>query len=118
VDQEISGTEQVKACVYAPSLWCCSASEWKVSTTFIYGSEDWMNYQGAQEARKHMKVPCEIIRVPRVYLFSHFSWCIVIFNEIKYGFNLSNYGMLTCNPSKNILLFYENMSCMMTKRLK
>lgn len=27
-----------------------------------------MNYQGAQEARKHMKVPCEIIRVPQVYI--------------------------------------------------
>ncbi|KAH7567177.1 hypothetical protein JRO89_XS07G0027700 [Xanthoceras sorbifolium] len=42
-----------------------SASEWKVPTTFIYGVQDWMNYQGAQEARKHMKVPCEIIRVPQ-----------------------------------------------------
>ncbi|KAL9245582.1 hypothetical protein vseg_019216 [Gypsophila vaccaria] len=42
-----------------------SASEWKVPTTFIYGYEDWMSYQGAQEARKHMKVPCEIIRVPQ-----------------------------------------------------
>ncbi|KAI5596806.1 hypothetical protein POPTR_002G027300v4 [Populus trichocarpa] len=42
-----------------------SASEWKVPTTFIYGFEDWMNYQGAQEARQHMKVPCEIIRVPQ-----------------------------------------------------
>lgn len=42
-----------------------SAPEWKVSTTFIYGFEDWMNYRGAQEARKHMKVPCEIIRVPQ-----------------------------------------------------
>ncbi|KAM6552070.1 hypothetical protein CsatB_001878 [Cannabis sativa] len=42
-----------------------SASEWKVPTTFIYGYEDWMNYQGAQEARKNMKVPCEIIRVPQ-----------------------------------------------------
>ncbi|CAA2953120.1 probable 1-acylglycerol-3-phosphate O-acyltransferase [Olea europaea subsp. europaea] len=42
-----------------------SASEWKVPTTFIYGFNDWMNYKGAQEARKHMKVPCEIIRVPR-----------------------------------------------------
>ncbi|GFP85865.1 probable 1-acylglycerol-3-phosphate o-acyltransferase [Phtheirospermum japonicum] len=41
------------------------ASDWKVPTTFIYGVEDWMNYQGAQEARKHMKVPCEIIRVPQ-----------------------------------------------------
>ena len=45
-----------------------SASEWKVPTTFIYGFEDWMNYQGAQEARKQMKVPCEIIRVPQVSL--------------------------------------------------
>ena len=43
-----------------------SASEWKVPTTFIYGMNDWMNYQGAVEARKHMKVPCEIIRVPQV----------------------------------------------------
>lgn len=42
-----------------------SAPEWKVPTTFIYGYEDWMNYEGAQEARKHMKVPCEIIRVPQ-----------------------------------------------------
>ncbi|XP_028098024.1 probable 1-acylglycerol-3-phosphate O-acyltransferase [Camellia sinensis] len=41
-----------------------SASEWKVPTTFIYGYEDWMSYEGAQDARKHMKVPCEIIRVP------------------------------------------------------
>lgn len=50
-----------------------SASDWKVPTTFIYGFEDWMNYQGAQEARKHMKVPCEIIRVPQVYLFHSLS---------------------------------------------
>ncbi|KAL2458028.1 1-acylglycerol-3-phosphate O-acyltransferase [Forsythia ovata] len=42
-----------------------SASEWKVPTTFIYGFQDWMNYQGAQEARKQMKVPCELIRVPQ-----------------------------------------------------
>ncbi|XVE69789.1 hypothetical protein DITRI_Ditri10aG0019300 [Diplodiscus trichospermus] len=42
-----------------------SASEWKVPTTFIYGVQDWMNYLGAQEARKQMKVPCEIIRVPQ-----------------------------------------------------
>eukprot|EP00262_Sarcandra_glabra_P010868 TRINITY_DN2641_c0_g1_i1.p1 TRINITY_DN2641_c0_g1~~TRINITY_DN2641_c0_g1_i1.p1 ORF type:complete len:416 (-),score=47.05 TRINITY_DN2641_c0_g1_i1:104-1270(-) len=41
------------------------SSEWKVPTTFIYGYEDWMNYQGAQDARKLMKVPCEIIRVPQ-----------------------------------------------------
>ncbi|KAM3277268.1 hypothetical protein ACQJBY_045238 [Aegilops geniculata] len=41
-----------------------SASDWKVPTTFIYGHDDWMNYQGAQQARKDMTVPCEIIRVP------------------------------------------------------
>lgn len=41
------------------------ASEWKVPTTFIYGFQDWMNYEGAKEARKHMKVPCEILRVPQ-----------------------------------------------------
>lgn len=50
-----------------------SASDWKVPTTFIYGVQDWMNYQGAQEARKHMKVPCEIIRVPQVYFFHSLS---------------------------------------------
>ena len=37
-------------------------------TTFIYGFQDWMNYEGAMEARKQMKVPCEIIRVPQVSL--------------------------------------------------
>lgn len=41
------------------------APEWRVPTTFIYGFDDWMNYQGAVEARKNMKVPCEIIRVPQ-----------------------------------------------------
>lgn len=45
-----------------PLLQC--ASEWKVPTTFIYGYQDWMSYQGAQVAREGMKVPCEIIRVP------------------------------------------------------
>ncbi|PIN23908.1 putative hydrolase/acyltransferase (alpha/beta hydrolase superfamily) [Handroanthus impetiginosus] len=46
-----------------PLLHC--ASEWKVPTTFIYGFQDWMDYRGAQDARKNMKVPCEIIRVPQ-----------------------------------------------------
>jgi pimeloyl-ACP methyl ester carboxylesterase len=41
------------------------ASEWKVPTTFIYGTEDWMDYEGAQEACKHMNVPCQVIRVPK-----------------------------------------------------
>lgn len=39
--------------------------EWKVPTTFIYGFQDWMDYLGADAARKNMTVPCEIIRVPR-----------------------------------------------------
>ncbi|CAM0913869.1 unnamed protein product [Alopecurus aequalis] len=42
-----------------------SASNLKVPTTFIYGQDDWTNYRGAQQARKDMKVPCEIIRVPQ-----------------------------------------------------
>ncbi|WJX15702.1 1-acylglycerol-3-phosphate O-acyltransferase [Trifolium repens] len=50
---------------FAKSPLLHSAPEWKVPTTFIYGFNDWMNYEGAQEARKHMKVPCEIIRVPQ-----------------------------------------------------
>ncbi|XP_071722660.1 1-acylglycerol-3-phosphate O-acyltransferase [Rutidosis leptorrhynchoides] len=41
------------------------ASEWKVPTTFIYGTTDWMDYEGAVEARKSMNVPCEVIRVPQ-----------------------------------------------------
>lgn len=41
------------------------APEWSVPTTFIYGVDDWMSYQGAVQARKNMKVPCEIIRVPQ-----------------------------------------------------
>lgn len=49
----------------------CRASEWKVPTTFIYGFQDWMNYQGAVDARKNMPVPCEIIRVPKVFLIFH-----------------------------------------------
>ncbi|CAN6539285.1 unnamed protein product [Malus baccata var. baccata] len=49
---------------FARSPLIQSASEWKVPTTFIYGYQDWMNYQGAREAVKKMKVPCEIIRIP------------------------------------------------------
>ncbi|XP_074569816.1 putative 1-acylglycerol-3-phosphate O-acyltransferase [Curcuma longa] len=52
-----------------PLLDC--ASDWKVPTTFIYGFQDWMNYQGAQQARVGMKVPCEIIRVPEA---GHFAF--------------------------------------------
>ncbi|CAM6114201.1 unnamed protein product [Calypogeia fissa] len=42
-----------------------SAPDWKVPTTFIYGTEDWMDWRGAQNAVELMKVPCEIIRVPQ-----------------------------------------------------
>ncbi|MFS7939339.1 putative 1-acylglycerol-3-phosphate O-acyltransferase [Helianthus anomalus] len=41
------------------------SSDWKVPTTFIYGVQDWMDYLRADEARKNMSVPCEIIRVPQ-----------------------------------------------------
>lgn len=58
----------------------CSASEWKVPTTFIYGMNDWMNYKGAEEARKYMKVPCEIIRVPQVNLENR---CICFFHILR-----------------------------------
>ena len=57
-----------------------SASDWKVPTTFIYGMNDWMNYQGAVEARKHMKVPCEIIRVPQVRSLNSFA---LVFSKFK-----------------------------------
>ncbi|XP_076958386.1 putative 1-acylglycerol-3-phosphate O-acyltransferase [Bidens hawaiensis] len=50
---------------FAKSPLLQRASEWKVPTTFIYGFQDWMNYQGAVDARKNMPVSCEIIRVPK-----------------------------------------------------
>ncbi|GLJ43807.1 hypothetical protein SUGI_0912030 [Cryptomeria japonica] len=52
-----------------PLLEC--APEWKVPTTFIYGYHDWMDFEGAQEARKNMNVPVEIIRLPRA---GHFAF--------------------------------------------
>jgi hypothetical protein len=72
--------------------FCCSASEWKVPTTFIYGYHDWMNYQGAQQAQKDMKVPCDIIRVPQVSppalnrkhkKFGQFKECMKAFSTFK-----------------------------------
>ena len=48
-------------------------------TTFIYGFQDWMNYEAAMEARKQMKVPCEIIRVPQVSLSPPLLVCLVAF---------------------------------------
>ena len=77
---------------YCP-LTCNSASDWKVPTTFIYGQEDWMNYQGAQQARKDMKVPCEIIRVPQVN-FSCWQCCVVTnynFTILVQGLNFSGH---------------------------
>jgi len=53
----------------SPLLKC--APEWKVPTTFIYGHHDWMDYEGAVEARKRMNVPVEIIRVPQA---GHFAF--------------------------------------------
>ncbi|KAG6390641.1 hypothetical protein SASPL_148379 [Salvia splendens] len=62
-----------------------SASEWKVPTTFIYGHQDWMNYQGAQEARKQMKVPCEIIRVPQAGHFVFIDNPNAFLSAVFYG---------------------------------
>ncbi|KAK9023143.1 hypothetical protein V6N11_003371 [Hibiscus sabdariffa] len=64
---------------FARSPLLNSASEWKVPTTFIYGTKDWMDYEGAQAVRKQMKVPCEIIRVPQA---GHF-----VFLENRDGFH-------------------------------
>ncbi|XP_042031841.1 probable 1-acylglycerol-3-phosphate O-acyltransferase isoform X2 [Salvia splendens] len=66
-----------------PLLQC--ASEWKVPTTFIYGHQDWMNYQGAQEARKQMKVPCEIIRVPQAGHFVFIDNPNAFLSAVFYG---------------------------------
>eukprot|EP00250_Pteridium_aquilinum_P020665 c24903_g1_i1 orf=312-1550(+) len=41
------------------------AADWKVSTSFIYGTDDWMDYRGAENACSKMNVPKEIIRVPK-----------------------------------------------------
>ncbi|CAH9141676.1 unnamed protein product [Cuscuta epithymum] len=59
------------------------APEWKVPTTFIYGFEDWMKYEGAVVARKNMNVQCEIIRVPQS---GHF-----VFIENAAGFHSAVY---------------------------
>ncbi|XP_038991406.1 probable 1-acylglycerol-3-phosphate O-acyltransferase [Hibiscus syriacus] len=64
---------------FARSPLLNSASEWKVPSTFIYGTEDWMDYQGAQAACKQMKVPSEVIRVPKA---GHF-----VFLENRDGFH-------------------------------
>ncbi|XP_042035846.1 probable 1-acylglycerol-3-phosphate O-acyltransferase [Salvia splendens] len=66
-----------------PLLQC--ASEWKVPTTFIYGHQDWMNYQGAHEARKQMKVPCEIIRVPQAGHFVFIDNPNAFLSAVFYG---------------------------------
>jgi len=42
-----------------------SAPNLRVPTSFIYGWDDWMDYHGAISARQKMKVPCEILRVPK-----------------------------------------------------
>jgi len=54
----------------------CSAPDWKVPTSFIYGVEDWMHYTGAIAARERMKVPCEILRVPQV--------CVILMFEARF----------------------------------
>lgn len=36
----------------------------KMPTIFIYGEQDWMDYEAAEKAKKFMKVPVKVIRVP------------------------------------------------------
>lgn len=62
-----------------------SASEWKVPTTFIYGYDDWMSYEGAEKARKDMKVPCEIIRIPEGGHFAFIDNPTGFHNAVLYG---------------------------------
>lgn len=58
----------------------CSASDWKVPTSFIYGDEDWVQYDGAIAAYKNnwpASLPCEILRVTKVFPSStnfNLSW--------------------------------------------
>ncbi|KAI9256114.1 Alpha/Beta hydrolase protein [Helicostylum pulchrum] len=39
-------------------------AELKMPTVFIYGEQDWMDYRAAEKAKKFMKVPVKVIRVP------------------------------------------------------
>eukprot|EP00249_Psilotum_nudum_P019728 c27390_g3_i1 orf=459-1721(-) len=50
---------------YARSPLLKSSPEWKVRTSFIYGTDDWMDYKGGVEACRKMDVPGEVIRVPQ-----------------------------------------------------
>lgn len=61
----------------------CSALDWKVPTSFIYGEDDWMDYKGAIAAYNNnwpASLPCEILRVPKVFStlrnFRALSWRI------------------------------------------
>lgn len=50
---------------FAKSPLVARAADWKVPTSFIYGTDDWMDYRGAENACSKMTVPKEIIRVPQ-----------------------------------------------------
>lgn len=39
-------------------------AELKMPTVFIYGEKDWMDFRAAEKAKKFMKVPVKVIRVP------------------------------------------------------
>lgn len=88
----------------------CSASEWKVPTTFIYGYDDWMNYQGAQEARKSMKVPCEIIRVPQVF-HSHPLPCYTYRSPLSTPKNRCCFYATRLVPNENIIGKFLGYDC-------
>eukprot|EP00897_Mesotaenium_endlicherianum_P004263 jgi/Mesen1/3865/ME000207S02874 len=41
------------------------AQEWKVPTTVIYGTSDWMDYRAGRDACRLMPVPAQVLRVPQ-----------------------------------------------------
>eukprot|EP01018_Ginkgo_biloba_P039331 Gb_30725 [translate_table: standard] len=70
---------------FARSPLLKSAPEWRVPTTFIYGYHDWMDFEGAKEARKHMNVPVEIIRVPQAGHFVFLDNAMAFHSAVIYA---------------------------------
>lgn len=63
-----------------------------------------MKYQGAQEARKQMKVPCEIIRVPQVCI------CLFVFLSLHDIFLSTHKIHLLINMQAGHFVFIDNPS--------
>eukprot|EP00850_Spirogloea_muscicola_P022578 SM000302S11658 [mRNA] locus=s302:23754:26337:+ [translate_table: standard] len=43
----------------------CSAHDFKVPTSFIYGTDDWMDYRAGYQAAQRMEVDVNLMRVPQ-----------------------------------------------------